>query len=114
MCGIFGLVGFDGRPVDPSVLRLMGDVTRHRGTDDFGDYAGTGSLLGMCRVSIIELAGGHQPIGNEDRSVWAVCNGEIYGFKALRSELLERGHRFSTGSDSEVLVHLYEEYGDQF
>jgi asparagine synthase (glutamine-hydrolysing) len=114
MCGIFGLVSLDGRSLDRGILRRMGDVTRHRGPDDFGDYAAGGVLLGMRRLSIIDLAGGHQPIGNEDGTVWAVCNGEIYGFKALRAELLERGHTFATGSDSEVLIHLYEEYGDKF
>ena len=114
MCGIFGLLALDGRSLDRSVLRRMGDITRHRGPDDFGDYAGSGVLLGMRRLSIIDLVGGHQPIGNEDGSVWAVCNGEIYGFQALREDLRRRGHTFATASDSEVVVHLYEEFGDSF
>jgi asparagine synthase (glutamine-hydrolysing) len=114
MCGIFGLLALDSRKLDRSVLRRMGDITRHRGPDDFGDYAGSGVLLGMRRLSIIDLAGGHQPLSNEDGTIWAVCNGEIYGFRALREELLRRGHEFATGSDSEVVVHLYEEFGDSF
>src|SRR5688572_22192342 len=114
MCGIFGLLALDGRALDRSVLRRMGDVTRHRGPDDFGDYAGSGVLLGMRRLSIIDLAGGHQPISNEDGSIWGVCNGEIYGFKALREDLQRRGHKFATASDSEVIIHSYEEFGDAF
>jgi asparagine synthase (glutamine-hydrolysing) len=114
MCGIFGLLSLDGRAVDRGLLRRMGDVTRHRGPDDFGDYAGSGVAIGMRRLSIIDVSGGHQPLSNEDRTIWAVCNGEIYGFKTLREDLQRRGHKFATASDSEVVIHLYEEFGDDF
>lgn len=115
MCGIHGIYSLaSGLALDPSDLGRMGDVTRHRGPDDEGRYAGEGVLLGMRRLSIIDLQGGQQPIANEDESVWLVCNGEIYNFRALRSSLESQGHRFRTGSDAEVLVHLYEEYGDDF
>src|ERR1700722_11704823 len=89
-------------------------VLHHRGPDDEGqhtDYA-TGVSIGMRRLSIIDVEGGHQPICNEDRSVWVVCNGEIYNHSRLRADLQRRGHRFATSSDTEVLVHLYEEYGE--
>jgi asparagine synthase (glutamine-hydrolysing) len=114
MCGIFGLLSLEGRAIDRGLLRRMGDITQHRGPDDFGDYAGSGVAIGMRRLSIIDVSGGHQPLSNEDGTIWAVCNGEIYGFKALREDLQRRGHRFATASDSEVLVHLYEEFGDDF
>jgi asparagine synthase (glutamine-hydrolysing) len=89
----------------------MGQVTIHRGPDDYGHYCADGIALGMRRLSIIDLEGGHQPIANEDRTVWAVCNGEIYNFKELRAELEARGHVFRCSSDTEVIVHLYEEEG---
>jgi asparagine synthase (glutamine-hydrolysing) len=114
MCGIYGVLSLDGRGLDRTVLERMGAVTRHRGPDDSGEYAGSGVLLGMRRLAIIDVGGGHQPISNEDGTVWAVCNGEIYGFRELRADLRARGHRFATESDSEVLVHLYEEFGDDF
>jgi asparagine synthase (glutamine-hydrolysing) len=86
----------------------------HRGPDDEGVHTDgeTGVSIGMRRLSIIDVEGGHQPICNEDRSVWVVCNGEIYNHPRLRAELQRRGHRFATSSDTEVLVHLYEEYGE--
>ena len=89
----------------------MGDETIHRGPDDDGSYVGNGVLLGMRRLSIIDVAGGHQPISNEDGTIWVVCNGEIYNFRQLRTRLEGLGHTFSTRSDTEVIVHLYEEYG---
>jgi asparagine synthase (glutamine-hydrolysing) len=114
MCGIYGVLSTDGRRLDASLLDRMGDVTRHRGPDDAGKYTGTGVLLGMRRLAIIDVSGGHQPISNEDGTIWAVCNGEIYGFRELREDLRRRGHTFATESDSEVVVHLYEEFGDDF
>ncbi len=114
MCGIYGIVSLNGRRYEASLLDRMGAVTRHRGPDDSGTYQGDGVLMGMRRLAIIDVAGGHQPISNEDGSVWCVVNGEIYGFRSLRKDLIERGHRFATNSDSEVLVHLYEEFGDDF
>lgn len=111
MCGIFGSWHFDGRPVLLDELQRMGKRMRHRGPDDEG-YLIDGSMgMGMRRLSIIDLAGGHQPIRNEDSSVHIVFNGEIYNYLDLRAKLLRRGHRFYTNTDTEVLVHLYEEMG---
>lgn len=113
MCGIHGILNLNGRSSpDPSLLDLMGGVTVHRGPDDAGTFSGEGVVLGMRRLSIIDLDGGHQPISNEDESLRVVCNGEIYNFRELRAELKSDGHRFKTGSDSEVILHLYEKYGD--
>src|SRR2546422_2648723 len=92
----------------------MGGVLEHRGPDDFGHYVGRGVGLGMRRLSIIDVAGGHQPIANEDETVWLVLNGEIYNFQSLRRELEAKGHRFRTRTDTEVIVHLYEEEGLDF
>jgi asparagine synthase (glutamine-hydrolysing) len=92
----------------------MGKVIHHRGPDDEGMYVGPGIAMGMRRLSIIDLSGGHQPISNEDGSIWVVCNGEIYNFQGIREELIQQGHKFKTGSDTEVLVHLYEQMGLDF
>ena len=89
----------------------MCGVLAHRGPDDQGFYLGSGAGLGMRRLSIIDLETGHQPVHNEDGSVWAVLNGEIYNFEELRARLARQGHRFYTGTDTEVIVHLYEEHG---
>lgn len=94
------------------VLRRMCDVMRHRGPDDDGLYVNGNLGLGMRRLSIIDLATGHQPIHNEDRTVWVVLNGEIYNYPEVRALLENRGHKFYTQSDTETIVHLYEEYGD--
>ena len=92
----------------------MGDAMVHRGPDDSGAFFDEELLLGMRRLSIIDVSGGHQPIASEDGQVVAVCNGEIYNFRELRSELQAKGHRFATNSDSETAVHAYEEYGEAF
>ena len=92
----------------------MGSVTAHRGPDDAGSYSAPEIAIGIRRLSIIDRAGGHQPITNEDGSVWVVCNGEIYNFRELRRALEARGHRFRSASDTEAIVHAYEEYGDAF
>jgi asparagine synthase (glutamine-hydrolysing) len=89
----------------------MLQALQHRGPDDEGVYRADGVALGQRRLSIIDVAGGHQPLGNEDGTVWVVCNGEIYNYQLLRRELEEKGHRFATHSDTEILVHLYEDYG---
>ncbi|GJL54349.1 MAG: asparagine synthetase B [Nitrospirales bacterium] len=113
MCGIYGLLSFSGQdPGHPSVLTRMGDAMAHRGPDDDGEYVGRGVFLGMRRLAIIDVAGGHQPISNETGTIWVVCNGEIYNFRALRETLRGLGHTFQTGTDSEVVVHAYEQYGD--
>jgi asparagine synthase (glutamine-hydrolyzing) len=92
----------------------MGDRIRHRGPDDEGSHVDGPCGIGMRRLSIIDLAGGHQPLSNADGTLWLVCNGEIYNFRELRSELQGKGYRFKTGSDSEVLLHLYDAEGDDF
>jgi asparagine synthase (glutamine-hydrolysing) len=114
MCGIFGVVQFEGPSVAPEILSRMSDVTFHRGPDDEGFYQGGGCAMGMRRLSIIDVAGGHQPLSNLSQTVWLVCNGEIYNFAALRRELEARGHQFKTASDCEVIIHAYVEYGDDF
>ncbi|MBX3601535.1 MAG: asparagine synthase (glutamine-hydrolyzing) [Rubrivivax sp.] len=113
MCGIHGLVQLDGSPVLPQWLSAMGDVTAHRGPDDEGQHIDAACGIAMRRLSIIDLAGGHQPISNADGSLTIVCNGEIYNYRELRDELRARGHVFATGSDSETLLHGYAEWGDE-
>lgn len=113
MCGISGIVYSDpSRPVDPAVLRDMCDAIRHRGPDDEGVAVFGSAGIGMRRLSIIDLRTGHQPLSNEDGSVTIVFNGEIYNFRELRAELEKSGHRFRTGSDTETIVHGYEEWGE--
>ena len=93
MCGIFGVIELtQGRQPEEGLLERMGQMMVHRGPNDHGHYSGKGAAIGMRRLSIIDLEGGHQPIGNEDGTVWVVCNGEIYNFKELRTELEARGH----------------------
>ncbi len=113
MCGIAGVLNLDGGPVAPSEVSRMCDAMRHRGPDDEGVHAGSCAVLGMRRLSIIDLETGRQPIGNEDGSVWVVLNGEIYNFRELRKDLEGRGHVFSTLTDTETIVHLYEEHGER-
>jgi len=115
MCGIHGIVSLrDPVAPDASLLDRMGDVTAHRGPDDHGSFVAPGVGLGMRRLSIIDLEGGHQPIANHDGSLVMVCNGEIYNFRELRRELEAKGHRFKTRTDSEVVLHGYAEWGDRF
>jgi asparagine synthase (glutamine-hydrolysing) len=114
MCGIAGIVGLDGRPAAPEDVRTMCDAMVHRGPDEAGFYSGGPAALGMRRLSIIDVAAGHQPVRSEDGSVVVVCNGEIYNFRELRADLSRRGHHFAGGSDIEVTVHLYEEEGEAF
>ncbi|MGH9708700.1 MAG: asparagine synthase (glutamine-hydrolyzing), partial [Candidatus Acidiferrales bacterium] len=112
MCGIAGIVGKDASAeVALAEVRRMCDQIVHRGPDDEGTFVQGRVGLGMRRLSIIDLSTGHQPIHNEDQSVWIVFNGEIYNFQELRPELEKRGHRFYTHTDTEAIVHLYEEYG---
>ncbi len=113
MCGIAGIAHVDGAwPVDPAELRRMCDILRHRGPDDDGYWTGDGVGLGMRRLSSIDVAGGHKPLANEDVSVWFIQNGEIYNFAEVRAQLERAGHQFATRSDTEVIAHAYEEWGD--
>jgi asparagine synthase (glutamine-hydrolysing) len=113
MCGIAGVVHGDPRhPIDPDVLRRMTAVMAHRGPDADGFHLGPGIGLGHRRLSIIDVAGGDQPIYNEDRTAAVILNGEIYNFRELRADLEARGHRFATRSDTEAIVHAWEEYGE--
>lgn len=114
MCGICGFVYPDGgHPIDEMLLRKMCTVIAHRGPDDEGYYTDERAALGMRRLSIIDLVTGDQPVANEDESLWLVFNGEIYNYQILHAELEKKGHRFATRSDTEVIVHAYEEYGDR-
>jgi len=112
MCGIVGIVNNDlDRPCDRSTLVEMRDVMIHRGPDDEGLIIDSNVGLAHRRLSIIDLSGGHQPMTNEDGSLWIVYNGEIYNFQVIREELIKKGHVFKTKSDTEVILHLYEEKG---
>jgi asparagine synthase (glutamine-hydrolysing) len=111
MCGIAGIVS--PKPYEPHTMQRMLNALRYRGPDDEGTYFGQDVILGQRRLSIIDLGGGHQPIPNEDKSVWVICNGEIYNYRDIREELISNGHVFSTNSDSEVILHLYEELGER-
>ena len=115
MCGIVGTLHFSSptKP-DESLLRFMMAKIAHRGPDGQGVFLEEGIALGHVRLSIIDLSGGAQPIHNEDQSVWVVFNGEIFNFVELRDELVKKGHQFYTRTDTEVIVHLYEEYGEGF
>ena len=130
MCGITGMVWTGETPApDPRVLRRMTDALVHRGPDDAGYYFSglaarewngvapvelsgeAGAAFGFRRLSIIDLSTGHQPLANEDRTIWIVFNGEIYNYRELQAGLTSRGHRFRTHSDTETIIHLYEELG---
>lgn len=114
MCGIYGLIHFDGMSAQPELLSRMGEATVHRGPDDEGRFAAGPCAIGMRRLSIIDLAGGHQPLSSVDGKLWLVCNGEIYNYRELRRELEAKGQRFKTQTDCEVLLALYRVYGDEF
>lgn len=111
MCGIAGKLNFRPEPVSTTEIQGMLDVMRHRGPDGQGIHLDQLVGLGHLRLSIIDLATGAQPLANEDNSVWITFNGEIYNFPELREQLLSQGHQFKTHSDTEVIVHLYEQYG---
>ena len=112
MCGICGIYnGKSGEPVSGQLLEHMTGSISHRGPDDSGAYLDGPLGLGFARLSIIDLSGGHQPMTNETGDIWLVFNGEIWNYKELRKELIEKGHQFRTNSDTETIVHAYEEYG---
>jgi asparagine synthase (glutamine-hydrolysing) len=112
MCGICGFFG-EGTVISADMLEHMNNMLIRRGPDESGTFQQPGVGLAMRRLSVIDLHGGSQPMHNEDSTVWVVFNGEIYNYRDLRVALLQRGHRFYTNSDTEVIVHLYEEYGDK-
>ncbi len=112
MCGICGIYNYGtNEPADSAALELSAQAMAHRGPDDAGSYRDASLGLGNRRLSIIDLPGGHQPLANEDETIWITFNGEIYNFRELRQDLESRGHRFRTSTDTETIVHLYEEHG---
>ncbi len=113
MCGIVGLLNFDGAPVDKDIVLKMCASLVHRGPDDEGVYIADGIGLGHRRLSVIDLVSGHQPLGNKDKTIWITYNGEIYNYVELRKQLIGLGHQFATESDTEVIVHAYEQFGDE-
>jgi len=114
MCGIAGIIDFDSQEPKDELLRSMLGLIRHRGPDAFGIYTDKIAGLASARLSIIDLSGGDQPIHNEDGSIWVIYNGEIFNYPEIRRDLETRGHQFYTQSDTEVLVHLYEDCGPNF
>jgi asparagine synthase (glutamine-hydrolysing) len=114
MCGIHGILDLTGAPAPVDALSRMGQVTRHRGPDDEGMHHDGALAIGMRRLSVIDIAGGHQPLSNEDGTLWLVANGEIYNYRELSRGLIAQGHRLRTASDCETLLHLYEQHGDDF
>ena len=112
MCGIYGVLQLDGAPASVDAVRRMAQLTVHRGPDDEGLHVDGPLAFGMRRLSIIDVGGGHQPLTNEDGTIFVIANGEIYNYRALREDLAKRGHRFRSASDCETILHLYEEYGD--
>ena len=113
MCGICGIIHLNpGNTVCENALKRVNATLRHRGPDDEGVYRDGNVGLAMCRLSIIDVAGGHQPIPNEDKSKWIVFNGEIYNYLDLKRKLESTGNIFKTKTDTEVVLHLYEEEGE--
>ena len=113
MCGIAGIYSLEGKRMPgPEIVDAMCRLIEHRGPDDQGVYCDDRAQIGMRRLSIIDLGGGHQPIHNEDKTIWVVFNGEIYNFREVRKDLEARGHHFYTNSDTECIVHAYEEFGE--
>ena len=114
MCGIAGILNLGNNPpIERSSLERMIGMLRHRGPDGLGVFVRHQVGLAHSRLSIIDLEGGAQPICNEDRTLWVVFNGEIFNYREIRHDLEQRGHRFSTHTDTEVIVHLFEEKGER-
>jgi len=117
MCGVCGVIQVGGEPrhvLADGVLDRMTDAMEHRGPNDRGTHVSPGAAIGARRLSIVDVEGGHQPFSNEDGSVWAAQNGELYNHAQIREDLRRRGHRFASRCDTEILPHLYEEYGPMF
>ncbi|MCF7791319.1 MAG: asparagine synthase (glutamine-hydrolyzing) [Victivallales bacterium] len=113
MCGICGIINFDNSHTEKELLERMNNTIHHRGPDDSGSYLYQNIGIAHRRLSIIDLSSGHQPITNEDSTLWIVFNGEIYNYTELRSNLILKGHIFKTNTDTEVIIHLYEELGPE-
>lgn len=113
MCGIYGIINRNRGDVELGIVSIFNSLLRHRGPDEDGYFHSDGVLLGMTRLSIIDIRSGHQPLFNEDRTMVLICNGEIYNYRELRAALEKRGHKFSTQSDVEVILHLYEDLGEK-
>src|SRR6202790_3498972 len=113
MCGICGVIGMESTERADAITRRMMEALRHRGPDEDGLLVAPSVVLGMRRLSIIDLSGGRQPVFNEAGNVAVVFNGEIYNFRQLRNTLEGRGHTFRTHSDTETIVHAYEEWGEK-
>src|SRR5258708_35655294 len=113
MCGICGIVEREGTSANPALLSRLNARLLHRGPDDGGEWIDGSAALGMRRLAIIDVAGGHQPMFNETGSVAIIFNGEIYNYKDLHKDLEAAGHRFASRSDTETIVHLYEQYGPE-
>lgn len=111
MCGIAGILKYNGQPPQEETLKQMTGVMNHRGPNHEGVWLDSHIGLGFRRLSVIDIRDGNQPMTNEDRTLWIVFNGEIYNYKTLRDQLKLKGHHFQTQSDTEVIVHLFEEYG---
>jgi asparagine synthase (glutamine-hydrolysing) len=114
MCGISGIINFNNPNIEKSFLRRQLGLIRHRGPDAFGIFLDKHAGMASTRLSILDLVGGDQPIHNEDKNIWIVYNGEIFNYPELREEVEKRGHRFYTRTDTEILVHLYEDEGTNF
>jgi asparagine synthase (glutamine-hydrolysing) len=113
MCGITGIIQpYNHEPIDQDILKSMTNTLVHRGPDDEGYFFDRNVGLGHRRLSIIDIRHGHQPMANEDETVWIVFNGQIYNYLELRQGLVAKGHTLRTNSDTEVIIHLYEEYGE--
>lgn len=113
MCGIPGVLNFDGKPVSPDVLDAMIRMLAYRGPDANGLFLERELGLAHTRLSIIDVDGGQQPMHSDDGSLWITFNSEIFNFLELRSDLIQKGYRFATRSDTEVILHLYQEEGEQ-
>jgi len=113
MCGIVGIMSLSGAPVDRGALGRMSATLVHRGPDDEGTYIAEGIGLGHRRLSVIDLVSGHQPLSNREKTIWITYNGEIYNYVELREQLIGFGHQFVTGCDTEVIVHAYEQFGEE-
>ena len=112
MCGIAGILNTNNRNMlSLDTMKKMLSTIRHRGPDEFGLYKDSHVVLGHARLSIIDLSGGHQPMANEDKTIWITFNGEIFNYLELRQDLLNKGHKLATSSDTEVIIHLFEDHG---